>query len=735
MALDSADNILIAGDTQSGRWIVGGALTNYQGSTDGFLAKLSPQGKPFWSTYVGKGGKDSCLGVAVDNLDNVVVTGQTDSGDWAKGGADTRYNGGTDAFVAKYGPNGASLWSTYLGGDKQDIGRGVAVDGDGNVLVSGDTYSGRWIVGGYRTNYSNGRDAFVTKLSAAGSNLWSTYLGGWGGEQGGNIKADGQGNAFVTGQTYSSGWVSGGFHTTFNLLQDVFPTNGILGGFDTTANGQPDGFVAKLSPAGGHLWSTCLGGTNREAVKSLALDGAGHVVVCGSTTSTNWVRRGFDLAPNGDVDGFVARILDLSPPCEHPLDSPQPLSPAYGSTNGSYAPVLSWSAVGDAVGYVVRVAYTNASLWPFYISPVLPPELTSFQLPSGAGLVDRQACFWSVQAKADPVRACDSPWSAPCFFTNIINDKSGPSLSINGQQSADFDYANAVYVVRGSASDNVRVDWIVYRWTNSVWQAMPGTNRWSFVAPLIPGSNTVFVLATDKAGNRSSIQTRRTFYQVTNGLILLTNGAGTISRNFSDTNLLVGRGYEITAHPKDNRWLFTGWSGSTNATNNPFKFVMQSNMVLRANFITNQFLALQGTYNGLFYPTQAVQTVSNSGYFTLTLDTGGRYSGRLLMDGLTWPFNGWFNPSNESIVFVKPPVRFMEWLQMPLVLKPHEQALDGWVSNSVFCVPLESDRGVTTWPQAENYTLVADGADRGCDQPGGLWGRSRHSRQETETCP
>jgi len=88
---------------------------------------------------------------------NVVVTGETHSSGWVSGGFDNTYNGGsTDAFVAKLSPAGAHLWSTYLGGSGSDYGYGVAVDAFGNVLVTGQTWSGGWVSGGFDTSYNGG---------------------------------------------------------------------------------------------------------------------------------------------------------------------------------------------------------------------------------------------------------------------------------------------------------------------------------------------------------------------------------------------------------------------------------------------------------------------------------------------------------------------------------------------------------------------------------------------------
>ena len=131
-------------------------------------------------------------------------------------------------------------WSTYLGGGGGDNGFGVAVDTSGSVLVTGSTYSSGWASGGFDTSYNGIEDVFVAKLYSAGAHLWSTYLGGEDLDVGSGVAVDPSGNVLVTGSTGSGGWASGGF--------------------DTSHNGITDAFVAKLSSAGAHLWSTYLGG-------------------------------------------------------------------------------------------------------------------------------------------------------------------------------------------------------------------------------------------------------------------------------------------------------------------------------------------------------------------------------------------------------------------------------------------------------------------------------------------
>ena len=241
IAVDTSNNILVTGSTFSWGWVSGGFNEGLNGFWDAFVVKLAPTGNHLWSTYLGGSSYDWGHGIAVDALGNILVTGDTTSSDWVSGGFDTNLSESAAGFVAKLTPTGDPLWSTYLNGT---WAMDVAVDASGNALVTGKRPT----------------DAFVTKLSPDGGHLWSSYLGASSNEYGYGIAVDTVGNAVVTGYTSASGWVSGGFDMSFN-------------------GGPTDAFVVKLDPAGGHLWSTYLGGGGRDWGTDIAVDASDNIVV------------------------------------------------------------------------------------------------------------------------------------------------------------------------------------------------------------------------------------------------------------------------------------------------------------------------------------------------------------------------------------------------------------------------------------------------------------------------
>ncbi|MBI5232895.1 MAG: SBBP repeat-containing protein [Deltaproteobacteria bacterium] len=254
-----------------------------------------------YSTYLGGAGIDYGYGIAIDSLGNAYVTGYTSSTDFPTLNAlDSTANGNYDAFIAKLDSTGSALsYSTYLGGTYGETGYGIAIDSSGNAYVTGQTYSSDFpILSAYDSMFNSSYDAFVAKLDPTGSALvYSTYLGGTDTDYGYGIAIDSSGNAYVTGATYSTDF------STLNAL-------------DSTANGNWDVFVAKLNSTGsGLLYSTYLGGSSAEYGRAIALDSSTNAYVTGYTLSTNFpTANAYDSTANGNWDAFVMKIATNTAP-------------------------------------------------------------------------------------------------------------------------------------------------------------------------------------------------------------------------------------------------------------------------------------------------------------------------------------------------------------------------------------------------------------------------------------
>ena len=288
-----------------------------------------------FTTLLGDGYQSYASAVTSDSQGNTYVAGMTAAPDFpaTAGAFQPTYAGDYDAFVAKLGPDGKVVWATYLGGSSEDWATGVAIDGSGNVWVTGFTAStGFPLVNPIETWLAGAPGdqayAFVSKFSPDGTKLlYSTLLGSAVGGATANsagVAVDSAGNAYVAVNSAAPGYPgtqnapdqSGIFVTKLapqgTLVYSYFHPNGtataialdssnavyVAGSsiandpttatqvFDTPQVQQAIAF--KLSPDGStKLWETALGTSAQTAATAIAVDGAGEAWVAGMTSSAN----------------------------------------------------------------------------------------------------------------------------------------------------------------------------------------------------------------------------------------------------------------------------------------------------------------------------------------------------------------------------------------------------------------------------------------------------------------
>lgn len=302
IAVDSSGDVYIAGLAGSIDFptTLGAFQTALAGGADAFVTKLNPSGTALiYSTYLGGSGADSASGIAVDSSGDVYVTGSATSSNFPTtlGAFQTAQAGNTNGFVTKINPSGSALiYSTYLGGSSFDFATGIALDSSGDAYIAGSAGSIDFPTtsGAFQTTLAGSGNAFVTKLNPTGTALlYSTYLGGSNGEGAYSIAVDPSGNAYVTGLSGSSN----------------FPTT--PGAFQTTLAGIVNAFVTKLNPSGSALlYSTYLGGSNRELGYSIVVDSSGDAYVAGLTRSIDFPTTpgAFQTALAGPQKGFVTKL-------------------------------------------------------------------------------------------------------------------------------------------------------------------------------------------------------------------------------------------------------------------------------------------------------------------------------------------------------------------------------------------------------------------------------------------
>jgi hypothetical protein len=306
--IDSSGNAYITGLMVSYPFpgISGSSIQSTPGGDyDSFVTKINAAGTAvIYSTYLGgDGGNEYSESAAVDASGNIYVTGGTNSSNFpgvTGGSIQSSFGGGwRDGFLTKINAAGnAIVYSTYLGGTDDDLGTSVAVDSSGNAVVVGFTGSSSFpAVSGssLQPTYGGNGDAFVVKVDPTGTAIYSTYLGGTGGDGALSVALDSSSNAYIAGGTDTS----------------AFP--GVSGSsLQSSHAGSGDAFITKLNAAGSAIvWSTYLGGTAGDSALGIALDSSGNIVVAGSTDSTSFPGvTGSSLQPThaGSNEQFVTKI-------------------------------------------------------------------------------------------------------------------------------------------------------------------------------------------------------------------------------------------------------------------------------------------------------------------------------------------------------------------------------------------------------------------------------------------
>ncbi len=264
IAVDANGNVYVTGDSGASWGSPVRAYTPSEYGSDGWVAKLdAADGSLVWNTFLGGDGGDLGRGIAVDGSGNIYVVGYSDA-NW--GNPIQPYTPGysinsftKNVFAAKLDTSGNLLWNTFLGHDSS--GLGIAVDGSGDVYLAGFACT-RWY--NPPPSFCAGNDAFAAKLDTSGALLWNTFVGGNGYNYGYAVAVDGNGNVYITGRS----------SVTWGSPVRAFTNN-------------TDGFVAKLDPSGVLLWNTFLGGAgNDDEVPGVTVDGSGNVYVVGYSNAT-----------------------------------------------------------------------------------------------------------------------------------------------------------------------------------------------------------------------------------------------------------------------------------------------------------------------------------------------------------------------------------------------------------------------------------------------------------------
>ena len=306
MAVDGAGNLVVFGFAHDPQTVLAfpttpGAIKSTRNDYDAFVTKFNPSGSVLlFSTLIGGSGNEMVQayshigGLALDPANNIYITGTTRSADFptTAGAFDTDYNdddagatGSDDGFYVKLSPSGGLVYGTYLGGRRTDLPHGIDVDASGSVYIVGATDSDETVgaTGGftlagasYDTTYNGAGDVFLVRFNAAGTLVYSTYLGG------------SSGDAASASDVRAS-------RTTGGVVYIVSDTNSA--NFPTTPATRAQGFTSgpeavlvrlDLSQAAVNqlTYGTFFGGNGVDIFTSLAVDATDRVYAAGATNSS-----------------------------------------------------------------------------------------------------------------------------------------------------------------------------------------------------------------------------------------------------------------------------------------------------------------------------------------------------------------------------------------------------------------------------------------------------------------
>lgn len=377
VVVDPAGNVYISGGAGSPDWPTTDGSKHAGGSSDVAITKLAPDGKLLWSVLLGGPYEDYAYVSAVSDTGELYVSGRAGKGfPTTEGAFDRTFNGGigggphspTDAFVLKLSTEGKLIYSTYIGGSGDDVGRAIHLLPSGKLIVGGgnttspDLPTDRGTLPGpvLKPRLGGDKDSWVSIVADDGRSLdFLTYFGpsddhGKGDETIRALGTDSHGNIWIGGVTQGSGMtptpdafqkVRARIPATSSLLDRLLGRNSGRNAVDSEA------YVARLSPDGRRLvYFSWLGGTGFDEIETEGIsDAQGNFYVAGSSAARDFPTtpgaiqselRGGEADNPFAGDGMLARINDAGS-----LDFATLYGGSTPGSEGLFGPVLT--AAGD----------------------------------------------------------------------------------------------------------------------------------------------------------------------------------------------------------------------------------------------------------------------------------------------------------------------------------------------------------------------------------------------------
>jgi len=310
---DDSGNVYVTGQLEFRCDFGGGVAYTTAGKHDILLGKYATDGTLKWVKRAGGVGGDVGWGIGVDRVGNIYSTGEFEgTAGWGPGDSMTVW-GSNDIYLTKHSNSGQLIWAKKFGYTSDDKARALVVDRDGNIYLTG-YFSGTARFGSINVTSSGNNDVFIAKIDSAGDPQWVRKGGGSREDRGRGVALDRQGNVFITGTFTQSANFSGttlnslGKNSLFVTKYDnngnfqwakgagtccdttrgnaisvdlngdayiagYFKDNTTIGSNSFTAFGSSDIFVAKYNGSNGNvIWSKQAGGPYEDLAFACAFD-------------------------------------------------------------------------------------------------------------------------------------------------------------------------------------------------------------------------------------------------------------------------------------------------------------------------------------------------------------------------------------------------------------------------------------------------------------------------------
>lgn len=314
-----------------------------------------------------------------------------------------------------------------------------------------------------------------------------------------------------------------------------------------------------------------------------------------------------------------------------------------------------------------------------------PCDLIQIDAETGIGLPALPVGykFFDCPQNSDLFNVTISVLSSP---TNNL-DSTPPMVTITSPAN-NAAFSTRTLTITGTVRDNTAVGKLTL-FTSYGAELSPAIvgSTWSQTISNFPaGESSLIVEADDTSGNR--VTAKSSFrYSVALPVTLGTEGSGTgkILGVTNGQSLIVGQSYTVSSKA-DAGNFFSYWriNGGSATPGSSLTFVMATNLLVTAVFETNLFVYAEGTYNGLFHPTNSVVAPDNSGFFTLKLTRRGAYTGKMFLNGAVIPLSGaiGFSGVNTHLIFDHPKLPGLTRVELAFDLEGGSELLTGLITHT-----------------------------------------------------